>query len=103
MKRPFSGLETRNLAPFLAWATLLTWTAILAATDWLFGACVSECSDSGGLLVLLLLTLLAPPSAVGASYLVRSGRSDRSRRALALLAIVCAALVACLVIIFVGV
>ena len=87
----------------LAWATLLLWTALLALTDWLFATCNSDCSDSGGLQGMLLLAVLAPAVAIGAWYLGRSAQGQRSRRALAALAVVCTALMAYLVLIFVGV
>jgi hypothetical protein len=87
----------------VAWISLVTWTTILAATDWVLATCDVDCSDSGALQGVMLLTVLAPAVAIGASYLVRSGPSAWSRGALLVLGGACAALIALLVIIFIGV
>ncbi len=87
----------------LAWSVIVAWATVLAVTDWVFATCESDCSDSGGVQGLLLLVLLGPAVAVGVVLLVRGGLSDRGRRALVLVGVADAALVAWLVAIFVGV
>ncbi len=87
----------------LAWSFIVAWGAVLAVTDWVFATCESDCSDSGVVQGLFLLVLLAPAVAVGVVLLVRGRLSNRDRRALALVGVVDAALVAWLVALFLGV
>lgn len=87
----------------LAWISLIAWTAILAATDLVFATCEFDCQDSGVIQGMFLLALLAPAGALGTRYLLRAGLSDWSRRALLVLGVAAAALIAWLVIIFIGV